>query len=62
MVITVEPGIDFIESLLRQLHDGEARTAINWDTVDAMRPFGGIRIEDNVAVVDNGSKNLTRDS
>ena len=46
--VTIEPGIYFIDSLLEQARaDGRGR-AIDWKRVDALRPYGGIRIEDNV--------------
>ena len=34
---------------------------INWDTVDTYRPFGGIRIEDNIIVHRDKNENMTRD-
>ena len=33
---------------------------IDWRRVEALQPFGGIRIEDNVVVTDSGCDNLTR--
>ena len=62
MVLTVEPGLYFIEMLLDDLHGTPAETLVNWETVDALRPFGGIRIEDNVRVLADGCENLTRDA
>src|SRR5207245_455120 len=38
-----------------------ARTA-DWRLVDALSPFGRIRIEDDVVVRENGLRNLTRES
>jgi Xaa-Pro dipeptidase len=35
---------------------------IDWKLVDELRPFGGIRIEDNVLVLSNGTRNLTREA
>ncbi|MCY4013665.1 MAG: Xaa-Pro dipeptidase [Gammaproteobacteria bacterium] len=59
-VFTVEPGLYFIPMLLETLHDSEAGTDVNWAKVDALRPCGGIRIEDNVVVTSDGADNLTR--
>ena len=35
---------------------------VNWKLVDQLRPYGGVRIEDNIAVVEGGTRNLTRDN
>lgn len=59
-VLTIEPGIYFIDSLLEATHGNGIAGQINWPRVDAMRKFGGIRIEDNVAVTADGRENLTR--
>jgi Xaa-Pro dipeptidase len=59
-VVTVEPGIYFIDSLLETTHANGTAGQINWPRVDACRKFGGIRIEDNVAVTADGRENLTR--
>jgi Xaa-Pro dipeptidase len=60
-VVTIEPGIYFIPSLLEGLR-GRSRTAINWLRVEALVPFGGVRIEDNVLVESAGVRNLTREA
>ena len=60
MVVTVEPGIYFIDSLLRQLRAGAHAAQVNWALVNELRPCGGIRIEDNVVVRADGGENLTR--
>jgi Xaa-Pro dipeptidase len=62
VVVTVEPGIYFIDSLLGAAHAGERRAYIDWDMVEALRPFGGIRIEDNVATTESTPENMTRDA
>lgn len=59
-VLTVEPGLYFIDTLLQKWRAEEDASAINWDRVDALKPCGGIRIEDNVVVQADGCDNLTR--
>lgn len=60
MVVTVEPGLYFIDSLLVRLRQGRHGGAVNWPVVERLAPCGGIRIEDNVIVTDTGHDNLTR--
>ena len=62
VVVTVEPGIYFIESLLAAAHADERRDLIDWKVVDELRPFGGIRIEDNVVTTTDAPENMTRDA
>jgi len=62
MVLTVEPGLYVIDMLLENLRGAPAEQHINWDTVDWLRPFGGVRIEDNVRVLSDGCENFTRDA
>lgn len=59
-VFTIEPGLYFIDSLLEPLRQGEQGKRVNWNKVEALRPYGGIRIEDNVVLHANGVENLTR--
>jgi len=61
-VVTVEPGIYFIELLLEEARaDGRGRH-IDWSAVERLKPFGGIRIEDDVACTVDAPENLTRDA
>ena len=42
--------------------EGDKRSAdIDWETIDALIPLGGIRVEDNVVVTESGPRNLTRE-
>lgn len=60
-VFTIEPGLYFIDSLLADLKSSDNSKYINWDVVDQYRPFGGIRIEDNIIVHRDRNENMTRD-
>lgn len=61
-VVTIEPGLYFIDSLLAALQAGPHGKQVNWDRVDSLRPCGGIRIEDNVVLHADGVENLTREA
>ena len=60
MVLTIEPGIYVIDLLLDNLAGTAGHAMVNQDRVDWLRPFGGVRIEDNVRVLEEGSENFTR--
>ena len=62
MVVTIEPGLYFVDMLLEDLRAGIHADSVDWDRVDAFRPYGGIRIEDNVACTDGEPVNLTREA
>jgi Xaa-Pro dipeptidase len=59
-VLTVEPGLYFIETLLNRWRSECDASLIDWRRIEALEPFGGIRIEDNVVVNETGCDNLTR--
>ena len=60
MVLTIEPGCYFIPLVLEPVRGTERGNSINWSLVDQLYPLGGIRIEDNVRVLEDGVENLTR--
>ncbi|GIW12952.1 MAG: Xaa-Pro aminopeptidase [Tepidiforma sp.] len=61
-VVTIEPGIYFIPAILDDPGRRDAyRDVVDWDRVDALRDFGGIRIEDDVLITDGAPDVLTRD-
>lgn len=62
MVVTIEPGIYFIDQLLRKLRAGPHAAAVDWDAVAHLGRFGGVRIEDDVACTGTAPENLTRDA
>jgi len=61
-VLTIEPGFYFIEPLLRKWRETGDSTAINWERVEALAPYGGIRVEDDILVTDAEPRNLTREA
>lgn len=61
MVVTNEPGVYFIDLLLEELRAGAHADAVDWDRIDTFRPFGGVRIEDDLVVTDGEPVNLTRE-
>jgi len=61
-VVTMEPGLYFIPQLLEAARSDTRSSRINWRRVDSLRKFGGVRIEDDLAVTATGHENLTRDA
>ena len=58
-VVTVEPGIYFIDALIERWKQEKKFDAfINYDQVGLYQSVGGIRIEDEVLVTDSGSRVL----
>lgn len=62
MVVTIEPGLYFIEMLLAELKTRPVAAQVDWARVEAFRPYGGVRIEDNVLCTESAPENMTRDA
>lgn len=60
-VVTIEPGVYFIPMKLAPLRQGHLSGALNWSLIDQLTPLGGIRIEDDVQVLNGKGRNLTRE-
>jgi len=60
--ITLEPGLYFIDLLLNKLKRTKNAEFINWTKVENFKKFGGIRIEDDLIIKQDGVENLTRDA
>jgi Xaa-Pro aminopeptidase len=58
-VLTVEPGIYFIPELIEKWRtEGKFKNFIRYDKLQAWQKFGGIRIEDNILITENGHQIL----
>lgn len=59
-IVTVEPGCYFIASILNNKKVQEKFSKeVNWTALEKWKSIGGVRIEDNLLILDNGHKNLT---
>jgi Xaa-Pro dipeptidase len=60
MVLTIEPGCYFIPALLNPaMEDPAMKPYLNTSLLGSMLKFGGIRIEDDIAITESGNENLT---
>ncbi|MEI2456614.1 MULTISPECIES: Xaa-Pro dipeptidase [Lysobacter] len=61
MAVTIEPGLYFVDLLLQGLKQGEHADSVDWNRIEQWRPYGGIRIEDDVVCTEAAPVNLTRE-
>jgi Xaa-Pro aminopeptidase len=62
MVVTVEPGLYFVPAILQDAANrSRHRDTVNWDRVDQLIGFGGIRLEENVLITDGDGDVITAD-
>lgn len=60
MVITIEPGLYMVPALLKPaLEDVNIAAFLNKGKIESLYDFGGVRIEDNIIVTEDGYENLT---
>jgi len=58
-VVTIEPGLYFIPELMDQYKaEKKYMDFINYDKLNALRAFGGIRIEEDLVITTDGSRLL----
>lgn len=63
MVLTIEPGIYFNNTLISEaLLDEEKAQYLNIDLINELLPYGGIRDEDNIVIQDDEPRNLTAEA
>ncbi len=62
MAVTIEPGVYFIDMLLDELKAKGLGDSVDWNRIDHFRPFGGVRIEDDVVCTEGEPINLTREA
>lgn len=61
-VVTDEPGIYFIPALIDNWKaGGHCKEFINFDKLETYKDFGGIRIEDDLLITDDGCRFLGKD-
>ena len=59
-VVTDEPGIYFIPALIDEWKaDGHCKEFINFDLLETYKDFGGIRIEDDILITEDGFRGRT---
>jgi len=62
MVITIEPGLYFIPMLLEKMIAEVEDHGCDLELIESLKPFGGIRIEDNLVIGKTSTRNLSREA
>lgn len=62
MVVTVEPGLYFIPMLLERMIQDNPDHGCDLALIETLKPYGGIRYEDNVVITEGQAGNLTVDA
>lgn len=60
MIVTIEPGLYFIDLLLARARQDGRGSHIDFSVVERYAPYGGVRIEDDVLATTGDPENLTR--
>ncbi|RYY59435.1 MAG: M24 family metallopeptidase, partial [Chitinophagaceae bacterium] len=59
-LITVEPGLYFIDALLQDPEkQAQFKENVDWSELEHWKKIGGVRIEDNLLVTEGAPDNLT---
>jgi Xaa-Pro aminopeptidase len=62
MLVTIEPGFYQVPALLNDPQRREAyRHLVNWERLAEFQDVRGIRIEDDILVIETGAEILTKD-
>ena len=58
MVLTVEPGVYFVDILMNKLLNNE-NDLLQYINPDVLKRFRGVRLEDDVIITEDGCENMT---
>ena len=61
MVITVEPGLYFIDFIIEASKKQDISKFLNYELIEEYKYIGGVRIEDDVVVQKDGARILGGD-